>query len=111
MATKQVEDDSVYTMEEALTSVGIGKFQYMVLCYAGLGSVSEAVETMILSFIGPALRSQWALSPTQESLMSTVVFVGMLIGALFWGFITDSYGRRQVMYNFMVFRCLGRIWF
>ncbi|XP_015082253.1 organic cation/carnitine transporter 7-like [Solanum pennellii] len=95
MATEQAEDDSVYTMEEALTSVGIGKFQYMVLCYAGLGSVSEAVETMILSFIGPALRSQWALSPTQESLMSTVVFVGMLIGALFWGFITDSYGRRK----------------
>ncbi|KAK4713837.1 hypothetical protein R3W88_019744 [Solanum pinnatisectum] len=96
MAIEQVEEDgALYTMEEALTSVGIGKFQYMVLCYAGLGSISEAVETMILSFIGPALRSQWSLSPTQESLMSTVVFVGMLIGALFWGFITDCYGRRR----------------
>lgn len=75
--------------------IGIGKFQYMAKCYAGLGFMAEAFEIMILSFIGPALRSQWTLSPTQESLMSTVVFTGMLIGAIFWGFITDSYGRRK----------------
>ncbi|XP_059283403.1 organic cation/carnitine transporter 7-like isoform X2 [Lycium ferocissimum] len=89
------EDGLVYTLEEALTSVGIGKFQYMALCYAGLGFIAEAAETQILSFIGPALRSQWALSPTQESLMTTIVFVGMLIGAIFWGFISDTYGRRK----------------
>ncbi|XP_055824651.1 organic cation/carnitine transporter 7-like [Solanum dulcamara] len=99
MAIEEVEvDGPVYTMEEALTSVGIGKFQYMILSYAGLGSISEAVETMILSVIGPALRSQWSLSPTQESLMTTVVFVGMLIGAFSWGFITDSYGRRKGLF-------------
>lgn len=70
MATEQVyEDGPVYTMEEALAQVGIGKFQYMAMCYAGLGYIAVAAETMILSFIGPALRSQWALSPTQESLM------------------------------------------
>ncbi|XP_055823726.1 organic cation/carnitine transporter 7-like [Solanum dulcamara] len=96
MATeKEVEDVPVYTLDEALTTVGIGKFQYMTMCYAGLGSIAEAAETMILSFVGPALRSQWALSPTQESLMTTVVFAGMLIGAIFWGFIIDCYGRRQ----------------
>ncbi|XP_060189534.1 organic cation/carnitine transporter 7-like isoform X2 [Lycium barbarum] len=96
MAQQEEEEDGlVYTLEEALTSVGIGKFQYMALCYAGLGFIAEAAETQILSFIGPALRSQWALSPTQESLMTTIVFVGMLIGAIFWGFISDTYGRRK----------------
>ncbi|XP_049413634.1 organic cation/carnitine transporter 7-like [Solanum stenotomum] len=95
MAHEEEEDDPVYTLEEALTAVGIGKFQYMVMCYAGLGFIADAVETMILSFIGPALRSQWTLSSTQESLMTTVVFAGMFIGAIFWGFITDCYGRRK----------------
>uniref|UniRef100_A0A0V0HDK7 Putative ovule protein n=1 Tax=Solanum chacoense TaxID=4108 RepID=A0A0V0HDK7_SOLCH len=95
MAHEEEEDGPVYTLEEALTAVGIGKFQYMVMCYAGLGLIAEAVETMILSFIGPALRSQWTLSSTQESLMTTVVFAGMFIGAIFWGFITDCYGRRK----------------
>ncbi|XP_060189632.1 organic cation/carnitine transporter 7-like [Lycium barbarum] len=95
MAQQQEEDGPVYTLEEALTSLGFGKFQYMAMCYAGLGFIAEAAETQILSFIGPALRSQWELSPTRESLMTTVVFAGMLIGAIFWGFISDTYGRRK----------------
>ncbi|XP_060189693.1 organic cation/carnitine transporter 7-like [Lycium barbarum] len=95
MAQEEEEDGLVYTLDEALTSVGIGKFQYMVMCYAGLGYIAEAAETQILSFIGPALRSQWAVSPTQESLMTTIVFAGMLIGAIFWGSFSDTYGRRK----------------
>lgn len=88
----------VYTLDEALTSLGFGKFQYLVLCYAGLGSMAEAFEIMILSFIGPVLRLEWELSPTQESLITTVVFAGMLIGCYYWGFITDNYGRRQAYF-------------
>ncbi|XP_009620262.1 organic cation/carnitine transporter 7-like [Nicotiana tabacum] len=92
---QEEEDEFVYTLDEALTSLGFGKFQYMVLVYAGLGSMVDAVEVMILSFIGPALKSQWGLSSTQESLITTVVFSGMLIGAYLWGLVADNYGRRK----------------
>ncbi|KAK4396641.1 Organic cation/carnitine transporter 7 [Sesamum angolense] len=51
----------VYTMDEALTMVGFGKFQALVLAYAGLGSMADAMELMILSFIGPSVRSEWGL--------------------------------------------------
>lgn len=47
----------VYTLDEALNHVGFGKFQILVLIYAGLGLVAEAMEIMILSFIGPAIKS------------------------------------------------------
>ncbi|KAK4713851.1 hypothetical protein R3W88_019758 [Solanum pinnatisectum] len=89
------EDEHVYTLDEALTALGFGKFQYLVLGYAGLGSMVDAVEVMILSFIGPAVKSQWGLSSTQETLITTVVFAGMLIGAYFWGILADNYGRRK----------------
>ncbi|KAF3645942.1 putative organic cation/carnitine transporter 7-like [Capsicum annuum] len=57
MAQEQEEEDSsVYTLEEAFTTVRFGKFQYMMMCYAGVGFIVEAAETMILSFIGPSLR-------------------------------------------------------
>lgn len=92
---QEEEDENVYTLDEALTAVGFGKFQYFVLGYAGLGSMVDAVEVMILSFIGPAVKSQWALSSTQETLITTVVFAGMLIGAYFWGILADNYGRRK----------------
>ncbi|XP_059636508.1 organic cation/carnitine transporter 7-like [Cornus florida] len=84
-----------YTLDEALIAVGFGKYQILVLLYAGLGYSSEAMEVMILSFVGPAVKSEWGLSSTEESLISTVVFAGMLIGAYSWGTISDSYGRRM----------------
>lgn len=87
---------STFTVDEALVSLGFGKFQAFVLVYAGMGWVAEAMEMMLLSFVGPAVQEQWKLSSHQESLITSVVFVGMLIGAYSWGIVSDSYGRRQV---------------
>ncbi|CAK7345862.1 unnamed protein product [Dovyalis caffra] len=71
----------VYTIDEALASVGFGKFQALLLAYAGLGWFAEAMEIMILSFVGPTVKSEWNLSPGQESLLTTAVFSGMLVEA------------------------------
>lgn len=84
----------VYTLDEALNHVEFGKFQILVLVYAGLGLVAEAMEVMILSFIGAAITSEWDLSPAQENLLTSVVFAGLLFGSYSWGFISDKYGRR-----------------
>ncbi|KAB5514842.1 hypothetical protein DKX38_028748 [Salix brachista] len=93
------ENQLVYTVDDALTSAGFGKFQFLVLAYAGLGWFAEAMEIMILSFVGPVVKSHWNLSSTQESLLSTVVFAGMLVGAYSWGLFSDYCGRRQI-FNF-----------
>ncbi|XP_050225092.1 organic cation/carnitine transporter 7 isoform X2 [Mercurialis annua] len=85
----------VYTVDEALVSLGFGKFQYFVLLYAGLGWASEAMEMMLLSSIGPAVQRQWGLSSAQESLITSMVFVGMMIGAYSWGLVSDKFGRRR----------------
>lgn len=89
------EERPRYTVDEALASVGFGKFQFLVLAYSGFGWVSEAMEMMLLSFVGPAVQSQWNLSSTQESLITSAVFAGMLIGAYSWGVVSDKYGRRK----------------
>ncbi|KAK4488966.1 hypothetical protein RD792_004757, partial [Penstemon davidsonii] len=91
-----MEDDSkTYTVDEALNALGFGKFQVFVLIYAGMGWVSEAMEMMLLSFVGPAVQSTWSLSSHEESLITSVVFAGMLIGAYSWGVVADTYGRRK----------------
>ncbi|XP_010928750.1 organic cation/carnitine transporter 7 isoform X1 [Elaeis guineensis] len=86
---------STYTVDEALLSLGFGKFQVLVLAYAGMGWISEAMEMMLLSFVGPAVQSEWKLSSHQESLITSVVFGGMLLGAYSWGVVSDNYGRRM----------------
>lgn len=86
---------ATYTVDEALVALGFGKFQLLVLAYAGMGWVSEAMEVMLLSFIGPAVQSLWGLSAREESLITSVVFAGMLVGAYSWGIVSDKHGRRK----------------
>ncbi|XP_027065556.2 organic cation/carnitine transporter 7 [Coffea arabica] len=89
------DPSSVHTVDEALSTIGFGNFQTVLLLYGALGWVAEAMELMILSFIGPVLQSEWRLSSSKESLISTVVFAGMLIGAYLWGHISDNWGRKK----------------
>lgn len=89
------EESRTYTVDEALVALGFGNFQVLVLIYAGMGWISEAMEMMLLSFVGPAVQSAWGLSTHEESLLTSVVFAGMLIGAYLWGSISDKCGRRR----------------
>ncbi|KAE8689517.1 Organic cation/carnitine transporter 7 [Hibiscus syriacus] len=84
---------STFTVDDALLHMGFGKFQILVLAYAGMGWVSEAME-MMFSFIGPAVQALWVSLPI-KGLITSVVFVGMLVGAYSWGVVSDKYGRRK----------------
>ncbi|KAM3260082.1 hypothetical protein ACQJBY_051383 [Aegilops geniculata] len=86
-----------YTTDDALSAMGFGKFQALVLAYAGMGWVVEAMELNLLSFVGPLVREEWKVSAQDESLLSSVVFAGMLTGSCAWGFVSDRYGRRTVL--------------
>lgn len=50
---------------------------------------------MLISFLGPALRCGWGLSPSAESALTSVVFAGMLFGVYSLGAIADAVGRRR----------------
>ncbi|KAF6155202.1 hypothetical protein GIB67_019728 [Kingdonia uniflora] len=86
---------TMFSVDQALVSMGFGKFHGLILAYAGMGWVSEAMEMMLLSFVGPAVQSEWGLSSRQESLITSVVFAGMLVGGYLWGVVADNYGRRK----------------
>lgn len=83
-----------FTVEDAIREVGFGQYQLWLLAYAGMSWTAEAMEMMLLSFVGPAVQSEWGLSGRQESLIASVVFGGMMIGAYSWGVLSDSKGRR-----------------
>ncbi|KAL6850465.1 hypothetical protein ACP4OV_021092 [Aristida adscensionis] len=91
----EMEDGvSTYTLDEALMSLGFGKFHAFVLAYSGMAKISEAMEMMLLSFIGQSVQAEWELSAQAESLITSVVFVGVLVGAYAWGIVSDNHGRR-----------------
>ncbi|PNT61812.1 hypothetical protein BRADI_5g21097v3 [Brachypodium distachyon] len=61
------EQSATYTVDDALLSSGFGRFQILILSYAGIGLIAEAMEMMLLSFVG----------------------------AYSWGVVSDNYGRRK----------------
>eukprot|EP00466_Bigelowiella_natans_P015909 jgi/Bigna1/67844/fgenesh1_pg.4_\ len=55
------------------------------------------MEMMMLSFLGPAVKCEWNVDNAKLSLLTTVVFFGMLFGTYFWGILADRYGRWKAL--------------
>lgn len=82
------------SFDEALESAGYGPFQRKLLVICGLGWAADAMEVLLVSFALPAMSTEWALSPFQKSALATAIFIGMLVGAVFWGRLSDKIGRK-----------------
>lgn len=91
---EEVDESVTFTVEDAIKQAGFGTYQGWLLAYAGMSWTAEAMEMMLLSFVGPAVQSEWGLSGREESLIASVVFGGMMIGAYSWGVLSDAKGRR-----------------
>jgi MFS family permease len=89
-------DGRTYTTDEALSRVGFGRFQALVLGLLGTGWVAEAMEIMLLSFVGLSIEAEFGVLSEEEGLITSVVFAGMIVGACLGGFGSDRYGRRYV---------------
>ncbi|ANI94068.1 MFS transporter [Dietzia timorensis] len=63
---------------------------------AGIGWALDAMDVGLISFVMAALTVQWGLTPTENSLVASIGFVGMAIGASVGGLLADKFGRRYV---------------
>eukprot|EP00753_Platysulcus_tardus_P018623 PLAT6977.1.p1 GENE.PLAT6977.1~~PLAT6977.1.p1 ORF type:complete len:559 (+),score=141.83 PLAT6977.1:55-1731(+) len=90
------EERPSFTMEEAITSLGFGSFHLKLLALAGSCWMADAMETMLLTFLLPAVQCEWDLDSTMTASIATAVFIGMLAGSALWGAAADRIGRRRV---------------
>eukprot|EP00939_MAST-03C_sp_MAST-3C-sp1_P002348 g2348.t1 len=85
-----------WTVQEGIEAAGIGVGQIGVLGVACLGSFSDAMEIILLSYLGPILRCEWRLSAMEETFLTMGVFAGMCIGSIVFAITSDTpmLGRR-----------------
>jgi len=82
------------SLDDAIDHCGFGWFQIKLLFVAGACWMSESMEMMLLSVLSPILTCRWKLSGFMEASITTVVFLGMMVGSVMWGTISDRWGRR-----------------
>ena len=86
------------SVSQVIDSIGYGKFQFMLTIIVGIANLSDAMEMMMLSLIGPILTcSSWRVSTASVASLTTAVFLGMSIASPLWGLLTDHYGRKKTL--------------
>lgn len=97
MATLRGHSPNSLRIEDALESIGLGWYQHRLLMLSGICWAVEAMEVTLVSFIVIALEDQqsdWSLAGW-EGTLTAVVFMGILLGGLAWGYLADIVGRKR----------------
>lgn len=81
-------------VQDAIDHAGFGAFQRRLFAVCGLTWAADAAEIFLISFALPGFSDEFGLTSAQAGLVVTATFVGMLVGAWFWGIISDRIGRR-----------------
>ncbi|XP_038559644.1 synaptic vesicle 2-related protein [Micropterus salmoides] len=86
--------DDTFMVEDAVEAIGFGTFQWKLSILTGLSWMADAMEMMILSILAPQLHCEWRLPSLEVALLTSAVFIGMMISSSLWGNIADRYGRK-----------------
>ncbi|XP_025410988.1 synaptic vesicle 2-related protein isoform X5 [Sipha flava] len=97
MSNVTVVPDETYTVAQAVDAFGFGKFQVKLSLFTGLCWMADSMETTILSILSPTLHYEWQITLFQEALVTTIVFLGMMLSLPFWGSFSDKFGRKPAL--------------
>ncbi|MEK4426111.1 MFS transporter [Solibacillus sp. FSL K6-1523] len=76
-----------------------------VVCFIGL--VVDGMDLQFLSLTLPSLREEFDISATQAGIISTWSLIGMAIGGIGGGWLSDRFGRVRMATYMLVLFCLG----
>ncbi|XP_076294718.1 synaptic vesicle glycoprotein 2C isoform X2 [Lasioglossum baleicum] len=97
------EDPGPANFERAIISSGYGKFNYLLLLALLPASFSSIFSSSAISYVLPSAQCDLGLTMFDKGLLNSMTFAGMISTSFFWGFMTDTYGRKKIMfYGYMV---------
>lgn len=68
-----------------------------LLMVIGTAWLFDAADVALLSFIMPLLKKEWTLTDGQIGLVSSITTVGMMIGAVLFGYLADRFGKKNII--------------
>ncbi|KAI1333583.1 membrane transporter [Xylariaceae sp. FL0016] len=79
-------------LNRAIQDIGMGWYQWQLFIVVGFGWASDNLWPIVTSLILTPITNEF--SPAKPPLLSLAQNLGLLAGAIFWGFGCDIFGRR-----------------
>ncbi|KAM5171921.1 putative transporter SVOPL [Mantella aurantiaca] len=95
--TESSKTPKTYSVEDAVETIGFGRFHIMLFLIMGSTGIAEAMEIMLLAVISSSIRCEWHLQSWQVALVTTMVFFGYMIFSIILGLLADRYGRLKIL--------------
>ena len=85
------------------------RFHWKLLFLGGLGYTFDGLDSAIVAFALPMLKTQWHLSGPALGLLGSATYLGYGLGALLSGWWGDRSGRRRVMMSALAIYAIGSL--
>lgn len=72
------------------------RFHWLVVVALGITWILDGLEVTLVGSLSPAISSGLGLTTTQIGLSGSAYILGAVLGALFFGRLTDTFGRRKL---------------
>ncbi|KAI1191499.1 major facilitator superfamily domain-containing protein [Nemania serpens] len=79
-------------LNRAIKDIGMGWYQWQLFIVIGFGWASDNLWPVVTSLIFTPIKTEF--NPPKPPLLSLAQNIGLLAGAVFWGFGCDVFGRR-----------------
>ncbi|GHG78665.1 MFS transporter [Streptomyces glebosus] len=70
---------------------------WVIVALCGLSITFDGYDLVVFGTTVPSLLKEWQISPAEAGTLASLALVGMLIGALLVGTLTDVLGRRKML--------------
>lgn len=77
--------------------VGTGRFNCLIIVSSGLVLMGSTIENISIAFVLPYAKCDLEMTTTEQGLISSVAFLGIVISSHFWGFLADTWGRKKTI--------------
>ncbi|KAL2845930.1 major facilitator superfamily domain-containing protein [Aspergillus pseudoustus] len=101
--------DSVYDrkakiINRAIQDIGMGRYQWGLFVLCGFGWIADNLWLQGVALTLTPLSMEFGISESNSRFATCALFVGLIVGATFWGIASDIIGRRPA-FNCTLFLC------